>query len=126
MNSNELRIGNLVHGPRQNAVYPIVEISKLSAHIQFDDGDEWFGCDQLHSIPITEEWLLRFGFKREDEFSCILLSINSILRFQENAHGQVALTDNRSIEQLNIRCESIHQLQNLYFALTGTELKCAP
>jgi hypothetical protein len=118
----ELRIGNFIKdvGETQD-IYTVSEITLNS----FTAGPMTVfraGFEFDHGIPITEEWLLKFGFKREDEFSIIYLEVNALLRLQGNAHGQVALSDKRSIEQLNVRCEYVHQLQNLYFALTGEEL----
>lgn len=66
-------------------------------------------------IPLTEEWLLRFGFEK-DRSGYRLDDINS-LSFSENYivcwHDKVL-----GIKQI----EYVHQLQNLYFTLTGEEL----
>ena len=57
-------------------------------------------------IPLTEEWLIKFGWK-----SLLELAIH----INENAMFEMFIT----VEIL--RTMKVHQLQNLYFALTGEE-----
>ena len=56
MNENELRIGNLIYSElhSKNTDYTIVDIDffGLSGYVKF-----W-------GIPLTEEWLLKFGFEK--------------------------------------------------------------
>ncbi len=69
------------------------------------DANDFKDCDanglmhQLYKpIPLTEEWLVKFEQKDLDLF---------ILEIEVN---------------WNIKIKYVHQLQNLYFALTGEEL----
>ena len=92
--------------------------------------------DAEHSaqpILLTEEWLIKFGFKKHSEqkqlffldkfrFNLNVFTVK-ILRAcdkagesQHHECGYPILTD-------MISCGYVHQLQNLYFALTGEELK---
>lgn len=75
--------------------------------------------DRLEHIPLTEEWMVKFGFELEKE--CLF-----------NFKGfRVWVTDDESgdIGFYHINSEtlryfgSVHQLQNYYFALTGKELE---
>lgn len=79
-------------------------------------------------IPLTEEWLLKFGFKKDDsgvepyhqdycewyerEFPVIGTLIQS-------SDKQYVFDENSD----TLRIKYVHQLQNLYYALTGEELK---
>lgn len=66
--------------------------------------------DSFDPIPLTEEWLLNFGFKPfQKDFSIKGLIIHCRKR------GFVV---RKSIPII----KHVHQLQNLYFALTGQEL----
>jgi hypothetical protein len=79
---------------------------------------------EYEPIPLTEEWLLKFGF---EEFGLsIRVDVNrgdelcfytqeKRLRYQTKGSGFT--------RDYNILY--VHQLQNLYFALTGQELKIA-
>lgn len=65
-------------------------------------------------IPITEEWLLKFGF-RESETD--LRKGNIIVRFGED-RLIVTIIDELVLPKI----QYIHQLQNLYFAHHNQEL----
>jgi len=68
----------------------------------------------IEPIPITEEWLLKFGFSKIGEnfdlkgFCIWWSTIVKEYHFRINGSG--------------IHLKHIHQLQNLYHALTGEEL----
>ena len=104
MDERELRIGNWIdnNGNFEQVKY---DVHFRDIHYIKDHG--------YTAIPLTEEWLIKFGFKmntlntisngklmlRIDESKCYMLSVN------------------------NIEIEYVHKLQNLYFELTGEELK---
>lgn len=83
-------------------------------------------------IPLTEQWLKEFGFTQnpsyknlyfKDQFRyqlsnryiTLLRPCDKSGESQQNECGYPFLTD-------RIKCEYVHQLQNLYFALTATHL----
>ena len=116
MRAEELRIGNWVEIIDSEGVYTTVTKST------FDCDVEVF----YEPIQITEEWLLKFGFKRTFE---------KLKGCYVDKHGKYMLCDNNENgfdiyifgydEDLYINSINyIHQLQNLYFALTGEELIC--
>jgi len=117
MKANELRIGNLVDG--QPFTFDIQEIESLGVGSAFfkNGGLEY---RNINPIPLTEEWLLKFGFENRNGFN----------RYERGFIG-VILDDNSCVdmhdtynEVWSVLCliKSVHQLQNLYFALTGEEL----
>lgn len=113
MKAGELRKGNIVK--RGNDV--INGLTTLEIH-KFD-----LGQISLEPIPLTEEWLERFGFDRSElkgrRCYTILYDDRCVL-FLYEANGFFY------IEQGGIGSNSfkhVHSLQNLYFALTGEELK---
>ncbi len=92
----------------------------------------------LKPIPLTEEWLLKFGAEKISHFT---VSNSIILKLKRNlqlSFGNVGTpnfmvfiqeVDGKYISDLmcihNFDYEKqmyVHQLQNLYFALTGEEL----
>ena len=114
MEAKELRIGNLV-GRYGNDI-PHLEITdevfiNIIKH-------NWY-LKTLYLIPLTEEWLLKFGFKKVDDFYEIWQG-NLCYSFE---FGQ-GLCFGQGMEwSYDIEIKHVHQLQNLYFALTGEELK---
>jgi hypothetical protein len=75
---------------------------------------EWF-----EPIPITEEWLIKFGFEKNSYW----FKDDNMLRFgliDNKLHCSIGNDENGFLYN---RINYIHQLQNLYFALTGQELE---
>ena len=79
---------------------------------------------KTNPIPLTEKWLLKFGFeeteKRTWELSQIGNDIDLCISLNDGK-GTAILWQADPIYIQNI--DNIHQLQNLFFALTGEELK---
>jgi len=104
MEAKELRIGNLV----QFTTGSIYKVDML--YNDFSSLLYWM------PIPLTEEWLLKFGFEIKQG------------RFGNEYWGKINLytASNKKIVFCFDGClkgiKYVHQLQNLYFALTGQEL----
>jgi hypothetical protein len=87
----------------------------------------------LEPIPLNEEWFIKFGFK-EDKFDfkipispCGVCELNIIPQDEEYSDCSVCVTQNEAeIDGANnvflSDIKYVHQLQSLYFALTGEEL----
>ena len=67
-------------------------------------------------IPLSEEWLIRAGFEKysDKEFYIYTSKENEVRFYKSDSDWNLAyfITETRYV----------HQLQNLYFALTGEEL----
>jgi len=74
--------------------------------------------DDYEPIPLTEEWLDKFGF----ENNSINLDEEGFLHLDISFIGGVNVYIN-DMEYPHIN--HVHQLQNLYFALTQEEIKCS-
>ena len=83
-----------------------IDYDDLRCLEQYEDNSEY------KPIPLTEEWLLKFGF--DSMFSGAGYHKNGV-EIGNNHNGFYILATSYQIE-------FIHQLQNLYFALTGEEL----
>lgn len=78
----------------------------------------------LNPIPLTEWWLLQLGFKKDKEGNWFIESEGNYLIFIIFFGDRIApvlVTDDSEIDLLNI--EYVHQVQDLYFHLTGKELE---
>jgi hypothetical protein len=72
-------------------------------------------------IPLTEEWLVRVGFKEVCEKGNFEMNRDAFSLTHNE--GKMWLCFGQFAEQSNaVPCEHVHQLQNLYHALTGEEL----
>lgn len=112
--ATELRIGNIVE---HEDPCEIVE----GIHY-FNEGDDYrvlIGnylrpIDQLKPIKLTEEWLVKFGFKYSIPSTGFSKHYIQFLSIYITTNGYEAFIGCRFV---NIK--HVHQLQNLYFALTG-------
>jgi hypothetical protein len=80
----------------------------------------------LYPIPLTEEWLLKFGFQEKDRRQNRFIKNDDFeLEFQGDkvAYCVWGGEDAPHLTQFFGHCKHVHQLQNLYFALTGEELE---
>jgi len=112
MEAKEFRIGNLVYDSQKRVVsIDIIHSYKGYLTHPFDER-----YNDFSPIPLTEDLLLKFGFER-DKFYIPTLYYNSKLRIKNDERG---FWVNACYNFVLIKY--VHQLQNLYFALTGEEL----
>ena len=114
MEAKELRIGNLVYDIN-NKIIEIEEVLRYKISFSFKLGIGFAGYKSIKPIPLTEEWLIKLGFKEVNPKRGIISS------FIKNGI-QIDISNSGNYYYKNILILSIHQLQNLYFALTGEEL----
>jgi hypothetical protein len=131
MKASELRIGNLVD--LGNRIAKVIEIAHLGCVVVDleETQDTIEDYERIKGIPLTEEWLYKFGFKNIDKGD------NDYITYTDSNHdyylqidvrrkdGKYLILDNsfddlRAFSMVDIMY--VHQLQNLYFALTGEEL----
>lgn len=118
MDAKELRIGNLIRYNDTKEVCSVYQLEHRYKNVYRINGLN--ENPDVGPIPLTEEWLLRFGYKgsvesnffEKDCFTSISFIKHTIWipfkKFLDNQNGK--------------HIEHVHQLQNLYFALTGEEL----
>lgn len=126
IDTRELRIGNWI---MFNDYNPIQEVFMMVSDLSYEFGinnpiriPDSYRQPHYYSIPLDEEWLLKYGFEKsyrtEDVRSVqyvlkemtILLHVNPIFGSFHYFGNPIVLLG------------YVHQLQNLYFALTGEEL----
>lgn len=115
MNAVELRIGNVVLN-QEGQIDTVESIVKYTSAIRINDIND----GAFKPIPLTEEWLLRLGFKADWPY--FKPQDDSTLELKKEDSGFSFWVDDQWIRLV----ESVHQLQNLYFALTGEELTMQP
>jgi hypothetical protein len=110
MKSTELRIGNWVeHNQPKRGYYTTVQESTFSVNVE----------KLFKPIPLTEEWLLKFGFN--EVFMVDGVWGHGIDGFIYVNSGQIRFKGKAVLLNEN-QLQHVHQLQNLYFDLTGEEL----
>jgi hypothetical protein len=113
---NNLRIGNLIEHKEKG----FIKVSALSNNIiQYKDkyGISTDKYSYFKAIPLTEEWLLNLEFRTEENYSFEL--------------DNISINTKRELMWVFTKCKNnvelelpkyVHELQNIYFALTGSEL----
>ena len=114
MKAQELRIDNYIYdnqigfrGEFKVSIGDIVDIYKDP----FDN--------EYSYIELTKQWLLDFGFELDLEF------LSDFIWRKETTTGEIVLSGKDFLLcSTDTRCniKHVHQLQNLYFVLTGEEL----
>jgi hypothetical protein len=112
MKASELRIGNFVKYLTLNGNSEIL----ANGIYLFELGEL-----ELHEIPLTEEWLLKFGGIHETGGMYFFGNVGILHYRRENEFS--LMNYNYKKGQIYTTIKYVHQLQNLYFALTGKELE---
>jgi len=111
MTANELRIGNWVynHAGRPAQVTRIEETK----------------TPLCQPIPLTEEWLLKFGWIWNEDCNSYEKYPNGDVRMNlqfRDVSGSYVMFNYILKAMIADKIYYVHQLQNLYFALTNEEL----
>ena len=114
MEAKELRIGNygkeITHSTNR-----VVRVKK--DHFE----DMVRGEIDLFPIPLTEEWLVKFGFELEDEKIYYHLDSYEDIYITKTSYS-FSIYNATHFTNIKQGIKHVHQLQNLYFALTNEEL----
>ena len=112
MKANELRIGNWVdNGVGDNY---IIDTSWFMDILNFAQVNNL--STDLKPIPLTEEWLIKFGG------DCTIMEGYPVYFLNPFSIEFYELECVFHIGNSSTTIKYVHQLQNIYFALTGEEL----
>lgn len=106
----ELMIGNYLQCGKSTVEVAIISENHFDC-ITVEDG--MFIPNGIYNpIQLTKEWLVKFGFEIYGKYTYLIdfLLLENIDEYWSNSN-------------LRIKIQYVHQLQNLYFALTGDNLK---
>ena len=140
MKAEEFRIGNLLQS-NKGTLLEVIELSNENISTKVLDRslyplpNGW----SMEPIPLTEEWLLNFGFVSDNyEFQeTYFMDISTDERYNYQTLIQAIYMDEytnifiKDVERGNefdfsdsfiTKVKYVHQLQNLYFAITNTKL----
>lgn len=123
--SNELRICNVYNRKHGKGWTETIIDEMLMAEI-FGQSME-YALDDFEPIPLTEEWFLRLGFTFKTEELGVKFYETQVgidfLCFSKNGHWNINSGKSHWYMDRNFQSPKyVHQLQNLYYDLTGVEL----
>lgn len=125
MEANELRIGNFINRHFEGGSGVLEECNIRDIFDVLRAKNEKDFKFSFTPVLLTEEWLTRFGFERGGYDSLFVIKGNFELAgdcpadYPDQDVPPMGITYNN---KLTVEVKYVHQLQNLYFALTGTEL----
>lgn len=114
MKANELRIGNLVN---INGIELTLKPNLFCLII-----DEQIVLPK--PIPLTEEWLLKFDEikKFRNGIYLPIMNLRAEIHFEIYGNEIISTIKSDFANLILDRIKYVHQLQNLFFALTNTEI----
>lgn len=128
MEAKELRIGNYYAiAETQGIVYTKVKELKYNKFGNLSSGNHNLEL-AAKPIPLTEEWLLKFGGNTDNENTpyLSLYKYSDLRLYCITVDGEVVGVQKCKSNYMPIsnyrHIKYVHQLQNLYFALLGEEL----
>lgn len=118
--ASELRIGNLIEYLGNQ--YKASMIGDLSVAIAVGGTrvHEFIKCEDINPIPLTPEWLAKCGFNKLN--AGWINSSGSMCFYDRSRDINGYYTMDYGTRNYVARFKHVHQLQNLYFSLTGEEL----
>ena len=116
MKASELRIGNLVEAYTKDIQVRIIGIGEIR-----DVNGIMYEVCNIKPIPLTSDKLIEFGFKKHGD-NCFRLG-HMKFNYQKlpkgaTGHDRVLIYGTIVLTHIYY----VHQFQNLYFALCGSEL----
>jgi hypothetical protein len=120
MKASELPNGSLIYFDNE-----LVRVDWANEHViqffQIEKGYEYPGFSpnidkHIKPVPITEEWLIKFGFRYNEIFE----HWRGKIEIKKVSGEYYLIIDDRHVGFNGFKF--IHQLQNLCFVLTGEEL----
>ena len=125
MDVKELRIGNYVnHTDNEDTwLMEVITVSAEGCHTECNGIFDFIEPNLLEPIPLTEEWLVKFGF----EIDFYGGQGNVTYYAKKGKFKLYSIEDDKSYQydwtkNMFTMIKHVHQLQNLYYSLTQKEL----
>ena len=127
-NINDLRINNILE--YSGDYFKVKSISNSIVGADRNKGIVEFKPSELKPIPISEEILLKVGFRKSSSLTPLWTGPDPMLIWRTEYESDLldnyfefrfGITHSYQAKR-QVRLDYLHQLQNLYFALTGSEL----
>jgi hypothetical protein len=129
MQSKDLRIGNYVNYIG-GGTFKVTGIHEFGLDVEDDIESTYMEYEYFEPIKLTEDWMINFGMEYTDGFSN---SRKLYVKKHEHDVSHITYSEKEGMLRLSNgqqkgttlipHIKYVHQLQNLYFALTGEELE---
>ena len=126
MKASELRIGNLVNY-NEGGIFKVIGIYKFGIDCEDEIETTYMEYENFKPIPLTAEWFLKLGFKKEKSDIPTFSKVFGSFIEDDYEHCLIINLDADDnlytiVNGVKLILKYVHQLQNLYHALTLEEL----
>jgi len=128
MDIQEFKLGNLIKiSPRENEegilfLTDIQHSSVIGEMLVPRQGYHFrIKFDEILPLELKDEWLTFLGFNKSPTENDVWIDSKSFIQFKLSPNESGFMEDGK----IAVVIDSIHQLQNIYFTLTGEELRVA-
>lgn len=132
--AKELKWKNLIYIPSTDQVAEVDVINPLADAVCVNKNLLFpLSFKDIEPIPLTEEWLLKFGFENKSNFkysdgsvdwiNVFLLNDYLIKSAEGSLYGVCKMRLNSIESVIKSNLQYVHELQNLYHSMTGKELQ---
>lgn len=118
IDARELRLGNLINNEQRTEVIRFVDKWRVQCYLINDKEENvtYVPINLIKPILLTEEWLIKFGFKVWGGAN-VFADKDNFWVMEKGEEEECFYCDH-----LELNIKHVHQLQNLYFSLTNKEL----
>jgi hypothetical protein len=120
LKAKDLRIGNYYgYAHEESLSYHQADIDFIKTQQEYNedpDDDQFSRGWWAFPIPLTQEWMVKFGF----EYDRVTWFKINVMLVKRSSEGYSVFYGTGHLSEVTLNY--VHQLQNLYFALTGEEL----
>jgi len=138
MKANELRIGNYVLISNYDALVKVPSSPEKVSGIISENELEFEGryafrnnfrvsIAHCFGISLNEEWLKKYGFSiiwdQKCNYRAVLSDFELCCGDAEECYNFITLKNSHGDNEIKVELLYVHQLQNIYYFLTGNELE---
>lgn len=122
MKHTDVRVGNIINFFDDESWFKIKNIDSdgLGFEVKNSEEDTWIECTRFYGVKLTVEVLVKLGFNKVEDHYCYPINNDNwncfALDIGYGGYPYLIVGDNE------FTIKYLHQLQNLYFSLTGEEL----
>jgi hypothetical protein len=117
--AHDLMLGNLLKYVNGENIFKVIGIHEFGIDSEDEIETTYMEYENFEPIPLTEEWLVRFGFENcingwwsENELFNVKFIDNDIEIYLSGSDNDLAYK----------KIKYVHQIQNLYYIIIGEHL----
>ena len=127
MKPEELRIGN--YATDSNFEFTVYGIDPIYIEAKIDSSNNIYSLnyENIEPIPLTEQWLIDLGLESrlvqpDMYYEYSIRNGFEIYCYMDASGNCLFWVEGPDADCFIVKCDKVHEFQNIYFSLTGKEL----